>query len=64
MDLQITDVHFSYPERQDVEVLKGVSLEMDEGTTVAIVGASGCGKSTVVSLLDRLYDPEEGSIVS
>lgn len=60
--LQIKDLRFRYPEREDVEILKGLDLSIKEGETVALVGASGCGKSTVCTLLERMYDPEEGII--
>ncbi|TFK17892.1 hypothetical protein FA15DRAFT_675726, partial [Coprinopsis marcescibilis] len=56
------NVHFSYPERKNAPVLKGFDLTIKQGETVALVGASGCGKSTVVSLLQRLYEPTSGSI--
>ena len=55
-------VCFSYPERPDVPVLKNISLELADGECVAVVGASGSGKSTVAALLQRLYEPESGSI--
>ncbi|OHX00550.1 multidrug resistance protein [Colletotrichum incanum] len=57
------DVQFSYPLAPDNRVLKGVSLKIDQGQFVALVGASGCGKSTMISLLQRFYDPTDGSIV-
>ncbi|EJT73636.1 hypothetical protein GGTG_07492 [Gaeumannomyces tritici R3-111a-1] len=60
MDLQ--GVRFSYPLRPDAQVLRGVSLEVLPGKFVALVGASGCGKSTVMALLERFYDPMRGSI--
>lgn len=44
------------------QVLKGVSLEINRGETVALVGSSGCGKSTIIQLLQRFYDPEEGEV--
>ena len=50
-------MHFSYPTRPEVEVLKGLSLSVQQGKTLALVGPSGCGKSTVVSLIERFYDP-------
>ncbi|TFY75306.1 hypothetical protein EWM64_g8705, partial [Hericium alpestre] len=60
--IAFNDVHFSYPERPDVPVLKGIDLQLHDGESVAIVGSSGSGKSTVAALLQRLYEPEDGSI--
>ncbi|KAJ0154410.1 Leptomycin B resistance protein pmd1, partial [Colletotrichum tanaceti] len=57
------DVRFSYPLAPDNRVLEGISLKIDRGQFVAFVGASGCGKSTMVSLLQRFYDPTNGCIV-
>ena len=51
-----------YPSRLDVPVLKTFNLNIQPGQTVAIVGKSGCGKSTIVKLIERLYDPLDGSI--
>eukprot|EP00752_Nemacystus_decipiens_P004588 g4188.t1 len=56
------DVNFSYPSRPHAPVLGGMSLEVEAGSSLAIVGASGCGKSTVLRLLTRLYDPQSGTI--
>ena len=56
------DVRFEYPTRPDVRVLKGFSFKVKKGETLALVGGSGCGKSTVVSLLERYYDPRSGEI--
>lgn len=50
------DVHFSYPLRPDVEVLKGLNLTLKSGTVTALVGSSGAGKSTIVQLLARFYE--------
>jgi subfamily B ATP-binding cassette protein MsbA len=58
--LVFEDVEFSYDE--DEQVLRGLSLEAAEGEFVALVGQSGSGKSTVVSLLTRLYEPDAGRI--
>ncbi|MBC8154768.1 MAG: ATP-binding cassette domain-containing protein [Bacteroidetes bacterium] len=56
------DVHFSYPSRPDVEVLKGISLDVKTGRKIALVGQSGAGKSTIVQLLMRYYSVGGGAI--
>ncbi|VDM25547.1 unnamed protein product [Toxocara canis] len=56
------DVHFRYPTRKDVKVLNGLNLVIEPGETVALVGHSGCGKSTTMGLLTRLYEPEIGTV--
>ncbi len=56
------NVHFSYPTRQDVPVLKGIDLRIRSGEKVALVGMSGSGKSTMVQLLLQFYQPDEGQI--
>jgi ATP-binding cassette subfamily B (MDR/TAP) protein 1 len=56
------NVKFSYPSRPDVPVVKELSLTIEAGTTVALVGASGSGKSTVISLVERFYDPLSGVV--
>ncbi|KAG5210223.1 hypothetical protein JEQ12_015417 [Ovis aries] len=61
-NLEFKDVHFSYPAQPDVQILKGLNLRVESGQTVALVGNSGCGKSTVVQLVQRLYDPDVGRI--
>ncbi|MCB0086584.1 MAG: ABC transporter ATP-binding protein [Caldilineaceae bacterium] len=58
--IQLDDVHFQYVE--DEPVLRGVSLEIPAGQSVAIVGATGAGKSSLVSLLARQYDPQAGAV--
>ncbi|KAH7148249.1 P-loop containing nucleoside triphosphate hydrolase protein [Dactylonectria macrodidyma] len=60
--IDLEDVKFSYPLAPDNRVLKGISLQIQPGEFVAFVGGSGCGKSTMVSLLERFYDPTSGSI--
>jgi len=57
-------IQFRYPTRPDAKILNGLDLEVLKGQTVALVGHSGCGKSTCVQLLQRYYDPDEGTIVS
>ncbi|XP_029414190.1 multidrug resistance protein 1 [Nannospalax galili] len=61
-NLEFKNIHFSYPSRKDVPILKGLNLKVQSGQTVALVGSSGCGKSTTVQLLQRLYDPTEGVV--
>lgn len=58
----IKNLHFSYPTRSDVEVLKGVSLKIHQGQKVALVGHSGAGKSTIVQLIMKLYDVPNNTI--
>ena len=62
--MAFNDVVFNYPTRPDVPVLRGLSLEVKKGQTLALVGSSGCGKSMVVQLLERFYDPLAGTVVS
>jgi ATP-binding cassette subfamily B (MDR/TAP) protein 1 len=61
--LALENVTFSYPARPTVPVLKGVSLSLPAGKTAALVGASGSGKSTIVSLVERFYDPSGGAVM-
>lgn len=61
--VEFHNVHFHYPTRPDVEVLQGFSLKVQPGQVVALVGSSGCGKSTVVQLLERFYDSVDGQVV-
>ncbi|XP_050514648.1 ATP-dependent translocase ABCB1-like isoform X1 [Diabrotica virgifera virgifera] len=61
-NIQFKDVAFRYPSRKDVPILKGLSLNIKSGDTVALVGSSGCGKSTVIQLLQRLYDADSGEV--
>lgn len=56
-------VHFSYPSRDDIEVLKGIDLQIRPGQVVALVGSSGSGKTTIASLLPRFYEPTAGDVV-
>lgn len=62
-DIEFVGVEFSYPSRPDNPVLQGFNLKVQAGTTVGLVGGSGSGKSTVVSLLERFYDPIGGHIL-
>ena len=61
-NIEFKDVFFSYPARPDIQVMKGLDLQVKVGQTVALVGPSGCGKSTVVQLLQRFYNPSAGQV--
>ncbi|KAL3437486.1 P-loop containing nucleoside triphosphate hydrolase protein [Aspergillus tetrazonus] len=60
--IAMDNVRFSYPLRPDAPVLKGVNLKINKGQFIALVGSSGCGKSTMIAMLERFYDPTTGSI--
>ncbi|KAL3154551.1 hypothetical protein ABBQ32_014008 [Trebouxia sp. C0010 RCD-2024] len=60
--LELREVHFSYPLRQNAPVLRGLDLILPRGTITAVVGRSGAGKSTVASLISRFYEPDSGAI--
>ncbi|RDA94952.1 hypothetical protein CP533_0185 [Ophiocordyceps camponoti-saundersi (nom. inval.)] len=56
------DVNFAFPQRPRQRVLRDIGLSVAPGSMVALVGASGCGKSTIIALLERFYDPSSGSV--
>lgn len=60
-EIELNNVSLLYPETQ-IEALKGVSLKISEGSTVGIIGNIGSGKSSILDIISRLYDPSEGSI--
>ncbi|KAG5113707.1 hypothetical protein JHK82_036976 [Glycine max] len=62
-DIELKDVHFRYPARPDVQIFSGFSFYIPSGKTAAFVGQSGSGKSTIISLLERFYDPEAGEVL-
>ncbi|EDR30175.1 multidrug resistance protein, putative [Entamoeba dispar SAW760] len=61
-NIKFEDVQFVYPTRPSHQVLKGLNLEIKKGETIALVGVSGCGKSTTIQLIQRNYDPNSGKI--
>lgn len=61
--IEFKNVEFMYPNRTQTRVLKGVHFSVDKGETVALVGSSGCGKSTCMQLLERFYDVDGGQVV-
>ena len=62
--VSLSDVRFRYPTRPEVAVLRGIEFSVSPGQTVALVGSSGCGKSTSVSLVERFYEALMGEVVS
>lgn len=60
--IEFRDVHFRYPTRPDVPVLRGLNLQVQPGQYIALVGPSGCGKSTTIALLERFYNPLAGGV--
>lgn len=62
-EIELKNVYFRYPARPDVQIFAGFSLHVPSGTTTALVGQSGSGKSTVISLLERFYDPDSGEVL-
>ncbi|KAF2736700.1 multidrug resistance protein-like protein 1 [Polyplosphaeria fusca] len=61
--IDIQNVHFAYPARSEVPVLRGLTLTVPANKTTALVGASGSGKSTIVGLLERWYDQDSGTLL-
>jgi ATP-binding cassette subfamily B (MDR/TAP) protein 1 len=60
--IRMEGIHFRYPSRPSVRVLRDLTIDVPPGTYVALVGPSGCGKSTTVQMLERFYDPLVGKV--
>lgn len=60
-NIEFKNVTFSYPSRSDVLIFSDFSIFFPSGKTVAVVGGCGSGKSTIVSLIERFYDPNQGN---
>lgn len=58
--VELKNVDFAYPSRPELRILNDFTLNVPAGKTIALVGSSGSGKSTVVSLIERFYDPSSG----
>ena len=61
--IALDNVEFSYPSKEDVKVLNGVNIDVQKNQVVALVGHSGCGKSSIISLIERFYDPIDGRLL-
>lgn len=60
--ITLENIEFTYPTKQDIQVINKASIEVKKNTTVALVGTSGCGKSTIIQLVERFYDPDVGKV--
>eukprot|EP01012_Entosiphon_sulcatum_P031341 TRINITY_DN393_c0_g1_i1.p1 TRINITY_DN393_c0_g1~~TRINITY_DN393_c0_g1_i1.p1 ORF type:complete len:1254 (+),score=232.49 TRINITY_DN393_c0_g1_i1:49-3762(+) len=61
-NISLQNVHFTYPERLNTPVLQGLDIRIPAGTHLGLIGETGCGKSTVIQLLERFYDPTAGCL--
>ena len=61
-NVKLRDAEFTYPTRQNIQILNRLNLSLKAGESIALVGESGCGKSTVIQLIQRFYDVNQGSL--
>ncbi len=62
-EIEFRDVGFRYYKNSEEKVLNSINLKINQGSTVGIIGSTGCGKTTLVSMIPRLYDPSEGEVL-
>ena len=62
-EIELKNVSFTYPTKKEVGVCKNISLKIERNKVVALVGQSGCGKSSIISLIERFYDPAQGEVM-
>jgi ABC-type multidrug transport system fused ATPase/permease subunit len=62
-EIEFKGVSFSYPTKRDVQVLNNIDLQVAKNQVVALVGQSGCGKSSIIALIERFYKPDSGEIL-
>lgn len=62
-DIELRDIYFSYPTRPNEQIFHGLTVSIPSGTTTALVGQSRSGKSTVICLIERFYDPQAGEVL-
>lgn len=60
--ITLKDIKFTYPTKKDIQVIKGITIVVEKNKTIALVGSSGCGKSTIIQLVERFYDPDDGTV--
>lgn len=60
--VSLQNIKFHYPSKKSIQVIKDASIVVEKNKTVALVGSSGCGKSTIIQLVERFYDPVEGTV--
>lgn len=60
--ISLKNIEFHYPSKTEVKVIEKIDIEVAKNKTVALVGTSGCGKSTIIQLVERFYDPDNGNV--
>lgn len=61
--IKLEGIKFTYPTKQEITVINDINIEVPKDKTIALVGSSGCGKSTIIQLLERFYDPDGGRVM-